>query len=58
MNHFLFNCCSAIGRSFSTVAARAVYGMHLMMPLFQASGKSQSSCTWRTISNTRGEKNS
>ena len=34
MNHFFFNCWSAMRRNFSTVDAPAVFGMHLIKPLF------------------------
>ena len=58
MNHFFFNCCSAIGRNFSTMDATAVLGMHLMRPFFHTSRNFPSSCACRIISNMRIEKNS
>ena len=58
MNHFFFHCCSAMGRSFSIVEAPAIFGMHVVRPLFQVSRKFPSSYACCSISSIHTEKNS
>ena len=56
MNHFFYNCCGAMGRNFSTVNTPAIFGMHLIRPLFQASQKvSIFLCMLQDFQNTYSE---